>query len=114
MITHIVLMKFEPGVKDSQIDDLEKHLNDLPNKITEIHLYEFGRDVVRSERSYDFGLISLFANTEALNRYQVHPDHLVVIEKVKNICNNIITVDFEGTDASSLKETIPESDLSDL
>jgi len=52
MITHIVLMKFKPGVKDSQIGDLEKHLNDLPNKITEIHLYEFGRDVARSDRSY--------------------------------------------------------------
>ena len=114
MITHIVLMRFKPGVKDSEIDDLEKHLDDLPNSITEIHSYEFGRDVVRSERSYDFGLISLFANTEALSRYQVHPDHLVVIEKVKNICNNIITVDFEGTDASSLKEKIPESDLSDF
>jgi len=114
MINHIVLMKFKPGVKDSEIDDLEKHLDDLPNSIAEIHSYEFGRNVVHSERSYDFGLISLFANTEALSRYQVHPDHLVVIEKVKNICNNIITVDFEGTDASSLKDKMPESDLSDL
>jgi len=114
MINHIVLMKFIPGVKDSEIDDLEKHLDDLPNSIAEIHSYEFGRNVVHSERSYDFGLTSLFANTEALSRYQVHPDHLVVLEKVKNICDNIITVDFEGTDASSLKEKMSESDLSDL
>ncbi len=114
MINHIVLMKFKPGVNGSDISDLEKHMDDLPNNIAEIHSYEFGRDVVRSERSYDFGLIALFANTEALSRYQVHPDHLVVLEKVKNMCNHIITVDFEGTDASSFKEKIPKSDLTDL
>ena len=113
MINHIVLMKFKPGITEPDIKDLIMHMDDLPNSIAEIHSFEFGRDVVRSERSYDFGLIALFANTEALGRYQVHRDHLVVVEKVKNMCNSIITVDFEGSDASSLKEKIPESDLID-
>ena len=113
MLNHIVLLKFKSGVKKSDIEDLEKHMDDLPNSINEIHSYEFGRDVVSSERSYDFGLIALFANTEALSRYQVHPDHLVVVEKVKNMCNSIITVDFEGSDASSLKGKTPTSDLID-
>jgi hypothetical protein len=113
MINHIVLLKFKPGVKQSDIEDLEKHMDNLPNSIVEIHSYEFGRDVVHSDRSYDFGLIALFANTEALSRYQVHPDHLVVLEKVKNMCNSIITVDFEGLDLSSLREKSPESDLID-
>jgi len=113
MLNHIVLLKFKSGVKKSDIEDLEKHMDDLPNSITEIHSYEFGRDVVSSERSYDFGLIALFANTEALSRYQVHPDHLVVVEKVKNMCDSIITVDFEGSDASSLKGKTPTSDLID-
>jgi hypothetical protein len=104
MINHIVLMKFKPEIKESVIKDLIKHLNDLPKSITEIHSFKFGRDVVHSKRSYDFGLISLFANIEALSRYQVHGDHLVVLEKVKNMCNSIITVDFEGSDAHSLQE----------
>ena len=76
MTNHIVLMKFKPEVNESDIEDLEKHMDDLPNSITEIHTYEFGRDVVRSERSYVFGLIALFTNTEALSRYQIHPNHL--------------------------------------
>jgi len=110
MINHIVLIKFKPGVKESDIEDLEKHMDDLPNSIAEIHSYEFGRDIVRSERSYDFGLVSLFANTEALSRYQIHPDHLVLVEKLKGMCDSLITVDFEGSDLSSLKDKIPESD----
>jgi len=48
----------------------------MPNRITEIHSYEFGRDVVRSQRSFDFALVSLFANLEALERYQQHRQHL--------------------------------------
>ena len=53
MISHVVLMKFKPGVSEVDIEELEKLLNELPNKITEIHAYEFGRDLVRSKRSYD-------------------------------------------------------------
>ena len=110
MISHVVLMKFNPDVEDSDIKDIENGLNALPDAIAEIHAYEFGRDVVRSERSYDFALVSLFANLPALKRYQNHPDHLVVLEKLKNLCQNIITVDFEvslrvdPTDSISLSE----------
>jgi hypothetical protein len=56
MINHVVLMKFNPDVNDDTIDDLEKSLDDLPNKIVEIQAYEFGRDRVHSEKSYDFAL----------------------------------------------------------
>ncbi len=113
MINHVVLMKFKPGVKESDIENIEKRMNDLPNTITEIQMYEFGRNLIPSERSYDFALVSLFANPEAVSRYQAHPDHLLVVEKLKNICDSIVVVDFEGSDASSLKEKIPASDLTE-
>jgi hypothetical protein len=97
-------MKFKPGVSDTDISDIEQSLDELPNRIVEIHSYEFGRDIVRSERSYDFALVSLFANTESLQRYQTHPDHLLVVEKLKNLCDSILTVDFWGTDAGDFKD----------
>ena len=97
MISHVVLMKFHSDVADSEIDDLERLLNALPETIIEIQSYEFGRDVVHSERSYDFALVSLFANIPALNRYQNHPDHLKVLEMLKKMCQSIITADFEVT-----------------
>lgn len=99
MISHVVLLKFKPGVGEVDIEELEKMLNELPNKITEIHAYEFGRDLVRSQRSYDFALTSLFANLEALDRYQSHPQHRPVLKKIQEICENVVTVDFEGPKA---------------
>jgi hypothetical protein len=104
MINHVVLMKFKHDVNDDAIDDLEKSLDDLPNKIVEIQTYEFGRDRVHSEKSYDFALVSLFANLEAMKRYQDHPAHLKVLQKIKTLAKNVIVVDFEGSDAGDIKK----------
>ena len=94
MLNHVVVMKFKAGVTEEAIRDLEKSLDQLPNKIMEIKMYEFGRDILRSPRSHDFAIVSLFVNPMALQRYQNHPDHLPVIEKVKAMCENVATVDF--------------------
>ena len=47
----------------------ETLLEALPDRIDEIESYDFGRDVVRSERSYDFALVSIFANLDTLKHY---------------------------------------------
>ena len=82
MITHLVMMKFKAGITAAHIDALEALLDRLPDQIHEIQSYDFGRDVVHSERSYDFALVSMFANLDTLKRYQVHPDHQVVVKKL--------------------------------
>ena len=95
MIRHVVFMKFKPETSEASIPEVEMHLGRLPGLIPDILAYEFGRDIVRSERSYDFALISSFNDLEALRRYQVHPDHLVVVDLLKGICERLVAVDFE-------------------
>jgi hypothetical protein len=94
MIKHVAVMKFKPGISESRFRDMEKGLKALPGVISEIKSYEFGLDVVRSERSYDFGLVADFEDLEALRRYQIHPDHLKVIEIIKELCDSILAADF--------------------
>jgi hypothetical protein len=94
MLNHVVLLKFKTGVAESDITKLEERLDDLPNKIPEILVYEFGRNTIPSERAYDFALVSLFANPESLERYRQHPDHLKVLDLIKDVSENIITTDF--------------------
>jgi hypothetical protein len=95
MVHHIAMIKFKTGITDEQIDGLVSMLDELPNKIIEIHLYEFGRDMLNTDRSYDFALVALFANVQALERYQKHPEHLKVLEKIEALCDDVKTVDFE-------------------
>ena len=104
MINHVVLIKFKPGVSDRDIDALEKNMDDLPNRIVEIHTYEFGRDLLHAASSYDFALVALFANLEAVRRYQEHSAYLKVLQTITRLCEDILTVDFEGTDAGKIKK----------
>ncbi len=95
MLKHVVFMKFKKEATDADITDLEKSLGALPPIISEIKEYQFGRDVLRTERSYDFALVSAFEDLDALNRYQSNPDHKVVIGKVRALCESILAVDFQ-------------------
>jgi len=94
MLKHLVLLKFKPGVGDDEISDLEKGLASLPREIPEILGWSFGRDL-RPEKIFDFALVSDFADSEALGRYRVHPKHVVVLQKVRALCEGIQAVDFE-------------------
>ena len=108
MLNHVVLMKFKGGTGAEEIRELSGLLDDLPNKIIEIHMYEFGPDVLRTQRSYDFALVALFANPEALQRYLKHPEYRPVAAKIEAMCADLVTVDFYGADASALEAGTPE------
>jgi len=95
MLKHVVFMKFKPGVTEEEIGDLAGSLGELPGVVPEIKGFEFGRDLVRSERSYDFALVSAFADLDAMNRYQVHPEHRKVVAKVLQLSQSVLAVDFE-------------------
>ena len=95
MLKHIVFFKFKPEVGDADISDLEQNLAALPALIPEIKGYEFGRDIIHSERSFDFALVSAFDDLEALKRYQMHPAHLKALNKLLKMCDKIHAVDFE-------------------
>ena len=95
MLKHVVFFKFKPETTEDQIDQLIDGLAALPAVIGEIREFVFGRDVVKSDRSYDFGLVSLFDDLAAMQRYQVHPDHQLVVAHVRQICSSVVAVDFE-------------------
>ncbi len=95
MLKHIVFMKFKPAVTGPDIDQLKQALGGLPALIPEIREFVFGQDILRTERSWDFALVSAFENVEAMNRYQVNPEHQVVVQKVRAMCDSIVVVDFD-------------------
>jgi len=94
MITHAVLMKFKTDIEEKTFSRLEAMLSSLPSKIPEIKRYVFGLDVVRSKRSYDFGLVSEFEDLPALESYQLHPEHQKVVSLLMEICEDIKAIDF--------------------
>ncbi len=95
MIKHIVFMKYKENVDEMDLRAIREGLAGLPQQIEEIKEYLFGADVLHSERSYDFALVSSFADLDALERYRVHPAHQAVVERIRQACEGTVVVDFE-------------------
>jgi len=95
MIRHIVMVKFKADVTEEQIAQVQEGLGSLPDLIPEIESYEFGRDMAHMDRSYDFALVSAFADMEALQKYMMQPDHRRVSALIREICDDIRVVDYE-------------------
>lgn len=95
MIRHIVLFRFKADTPQSDRDAFKAMLADLPAQISEIGDFETGYDVVRAPRSFDLGLVSTYEDLDALARYAKHEHHLPVIERSKQICEQVVSVDYE-------------------
>ncbi len=95
MIRHVVFFKFKPETTEAERNDLQNRLRVLPEKISVIQSFEVGFDVVRSPRSFDLALVSAFADLAALGEYAKHPEHVPVVERAREICEQIAAVDYE-------------------
>lgn len=94
MIVHIVMFKFKEDNKASNLKIVEKKLNDLVFKIDELKSIEVGIDFNQSERAFDLSLYSTFDTKEDLKAYAIHPEHLKVVELIKEVTLESKVVDY--------------------
>jgi len=95
MIRHIVLFRFKTEIPQSDREAFLNLLRAMPSKISEIKSFEAGFDLVRAPRSYDLALVTSYDDLAALDRYAKHEHHLPVIERAKEICEQVAAADFE-------------------
>jgi hypothetical protein len=93
MIRHIVVCKLRQELATSELDDILSVLRDLPSQIDDVLSLECGLDELHSERSYDFGLVAMFADKGALARYQVHPAHVAIALRLRSASLHLVVVD---------------------
>ncbi|MFN0085468.1 MAG: Dabb family protein [Blastocatellia bacterium] len=95
MIRHLVLFRFKADTPQSDRDGFLAMLRELPGKISEVRSFEAGYDVLRAPRSFDLALVATYADLEALDRYAKHEHHLPVVARSKEICEQVVSVDYE-------------------
>lgn len=81
MFTHIVLFKVKEPTKEN-LEFLEETLLSMNGNINELKELEVGVDVIKSDRSYDIGIITRFDSKEDYLAYDVNEYH---VEKVKKV-----------------------------
>ena len=94
MLTHIVCWKYKAETTQEQKDEHLAKLKNLPNVIPNILSFSVGSDILHLERSFDTGLVATYINRDALEAYNIHPDHQEVAALGKQIAERVVSVDF--------------------
>ena len=105
MIEHVVMWKFKDGegrTREENMAYVRERLLALPAIISEIKFMQLGRDVSRTEMSYDMMLVTRFDSLEALHTYKVHPAHMAVSQYVKKVSTARVVLDAELDKTGSL------------
>jgi hypothetical protein len=94
MLTHIVVWKYRDDVEHFAREEHVNLLRSLKNVIPEVQSLSVGFDAVFLPRSYDSGLVAVFADRVALDAYTIHPEHVKVAEFGRSISEHVVSVDF--------------------
>lgn len=99
MIEHVVMWKFadtaEGKTREENMQIVRESLLALPAVIPEIKFMQIGRDVSRTEMSYDMMLVTRFESLDALHTYKVHPAHVEVASYVAKVKVARVVLDCE-------------------
>jgi len=98
MINHTVLFKMKDfdssSAKKEAIDRLTAALLNLKNEISELKHIEVNQHYTLDAPSFDICLVTHFDSIDDLDVYRVHPEHLKVIDLVKELTTERAAVDF--------------------
>jgi Stress responsive A/B Barrel Domain len=94
MLTHIVVWKYRADVEQFAREEHVNLLRSLKGIIPEAQSLSVGFDSLLLPRSYDTGLVAVFADSAALDAYTIHPEHIKVAEFGRSISEHVASVDF--------------------
>ncbi len=94
-LTHVVMIKLKDPTPEN-VDEAVAQIRSMEGKIEGLKSLEVGKDVVRSERSYDLTLIARFEDRAGLEVYDTHPVHLPVLAYLRERMSAVTAVDFES------------------
>lgn len=95
MLTHIVIWKYADETTAAEREEHVAMLRRLPSVIPNLNNFSVGSDVLGLPRSYDTGLVAIYADRAALDAYTVHPEHVAVADFGKRVSAHVASVDFE-------------------
>jgi hypothetical protein len=99
VIWHVVRFDFS-GIDDAAREEVEADLLAL-DRLDEVAWLRVARDV---EEPTVTGLLTAFTDHDALEAYRVHPDHLPVVARVRELGVRTVRLDVATDDAV---ETLP-------
>lgn len=96
MLRHILLIDFQDGITNNQLNIIKQNFLTLPNKIKDITDVEWGYFSSPEQLNNDFQYCVLinFINENARNNYLTHPEHKKLQELFVPYLERIIVFDY--------------------
>lgn len=81
MIEHIVLFKVRPDASRDEVNEMLLRLQQLPAEVPGILYLSCGENFSERAQGYTHGLVVRFEDRDALQAYQVHPNHQAAVKE---------------------------------
>lgn len=95
MIEHIVLFRFKSDIEDAAKQRLIEELRGLEGRVPSIRSISSGLNFSTRGDGYEAGLVIRFDDQAGLDSYQIHPDHVRVVQDcVKPVVEKVLAVDY--------------------
>ncbi|MEU4769926.1 Dabb family protein [Actinosynnema sp. NPDC023794] len=96
MIRHIVLFKLKPGYSwdDDEVRAAERTAREVGDQVEDLVEWRAGRNVSDRDIAYDFAVIGLVHDQDALRRYLDHPFHRDSVRRWR-VISDWVVVDLE-------------------
>ena len=95
MIIHIALFKFKSDISKEEIDSAMVEVRALKDKIPQVLEISAGENFSKHSQDFTHAIVVKFANKEDIDSYRAHPDHKPVADKLDQIEEDSIGIDFE-------------------
>ena len=93
LLQHVIMIKWEDNADEKVKNEVLTLFNNLPDKVDgfeNLNVY----DVIQSSGEFDIVIVMQFTSQEALDQYQVHPDHSRIKEIGIPLLSNFAEVDY--------------------
>lgn len=95
MLRHIVMMRFSEEVsKENAGQQVKSMLTDLLKTVEPLKKMEVGLNISTSPSAFDLVLTADFDDEAGLNAYRVHPDHVKILDWMKENVAQVTVVDY--------------------
>jgi hypothetical protein len=88
------MFKFNDENKKANISKAKEMLNTLESSVGTLDSIEVGLNFADEDRAMDLSIITKFKDKDALSQYATHPEHLKVIEFIKQVVSYTKVVDY--------------------
>ncbi len=95
MVVHIVFFQFKEAHKQANMIQAKQMLEALLGAVPTLKSIDVGVNFSKEERAMDMSIITTFENRAGLEAYAVHPEHLKVIDFIKQVVEYTKVVDYE-------------------